>query len=75
MGVPTRNPDQEMMETSIPDESLRAALHFLAAAIENADEERSDGWCLLDIERRFLRSWENLIDVCASLVFRPGRTA
>ena len=22
--------------------------HFLAAAIENADEERSDAWCLRD---------------------------
>ena len=32
-----------MVETSIPDEALRrAALTFLAAAIENADEERSD---------------------------------
>ncbi len=35
------------MEVSIPDEPTRlAALHFVASAIENADEERSDAWCL-----------------------------
>ncbi|MCA1650527.1 MAG: DUF262 domain-containing protein, partial [Acidobacteria bacterium] len=40
---------RQMMEASIPDEPLRrAALQFLAAAIENADEERNDGWCLRD---------------------------
>ena len=38
---------RQMMEVSIPDEPVRrAALHFLAAAIENADEERSGAWCL-----------------------------
>jgi hypothetical protein len=43
-----------MMEASIPDEPTRlAALHFLAAAIENADEERSDAWCLRETVRDF----------------------
>jgi hypothetical protein len=38
---------RRMMELSIPDEPMRhAALGFLAAAIENADEERSDAWYL-----------------------------
>ena len=38
-----------MMEISIPDGPMRGpALHFLAAAIENADEERSDAWYLRD---------------------------
>jgi len=38
-----------MMEISIPDGPMRLpALHFLAAAIENADEERSGAWCLRD---------------------------
>ena len=41
---------RQMMELSVPDESMRrAAMHFLAAAIENADEERSDAWCLREI--------------------------
>ena len=36
-----------MRTSSIPDEpTRRTALHFLAAAIENADEERSDSWYL-----------------------------
>jgi hypothetical protein len=36
---------RQMMELSIPDEPMRhATLSFLAAAIENADEERSDAW-------------------------------
>jgi hypothetical protein len=40
---------RQMMEVSIPDEEMRrGALLFLAAAIENADEERSDAWCLRD---------------------------
>jgi hypothetical protein len=40
---------RQMMEVAIPDEPMRrAALHFLAAAIENADEERSDAWYLRD---------------------------
>src|SRR5688572_22175448 len=40
---------RQMMEISIPDGPMRGpALHFLAAAIENADEERSDAWCLRD---------------------------
>jgi hypothetical protein len=40
---------RQMMEVSIPDEPIRrAALDFLAAAIENADEERSGAWCLRD---------------------------
>jgi hypothetical protein len=40
---------RQMMEISIPDDPIRrSALRFLAAAIENADEERSDAWCLRD---------------------------
>lgn len=36
---------RQMMELTVPDEAMRvAALSFLAAAIENADEERSDAW-------------------------------
>jgi len=43
---------RQMMEASVPDEPMRrAALHFLAAAIENADEERSSAWCLRDTGR------------------------
>jgi hypothetical protein len=43
---------RQMMEVSIPDEGMRrGALHFLAAAIENADEERSDAWCLRDTDK------------------------
>jgi len=35
------------METSLPDATVRRdALLFLAAAVANADEERSDAWCL-----------------------------
>lgn len=38
---------RQMMELSVPDDAMRlAALSFLAAAIENADEERSDAWYL-----------------------------
>jgi restriction system protein len=45
---------RQMMEASIPDEPTRlAALHFLAAAIENADEERSDAGCLRETVRDF----------------------
>ena len=40
---------RQMMERSIPNEPMRrAAIDFLAAAIENADEERSDAWYLRD---------------------------
>jgi hypothetical protein len=40
---------RQMMENSIPDDPMRrTALQFLAAAIENADEERGDAWCLRD---------------------------
>jgi Mrr N-terminal domain/Protein of unknown function DUF262 len=40
---------RQLMEASIPDEPMRrAALAFLAAAIENADEERGDAWFLRD---------------------------
>ena len=40
------------MELSIPNEAIRrAALHFLASAIENADEERSDAWCVRETEQ------------------------
>jgi hypothetical protein len=43
---------REMIELSIPDEpARRGALSFLAAAIENADEERSDAWYLRDTGR------------------------
>jgi hypothetical protein len=35
------------MELSIPNETTRlAALHFLALAIDNADEERGNAWYL-----------------------------
>ncbi len=38
---------RQMMELSIPDELMRReSISFLAAAIENADEERSDAWYL-----------------------------
>ena len=37
------------MERAIPDEETRrSALEFLADAIVNADEERSDGWYLAE---------------------------
>src|SRR5207248_2573806 len=38
---------REKLERAVPsDETRRAGLALLAAAIENADEERPDGWCL-----------------------------
>ena len=41
-----------MMERSIPNEALRrAALDFLASAIEAADEERSGSWRVSETER------------------------
>jgi Mrr N-terminal domain len=43
---------QQMLTRSIPDEPMRrAALDFLAGAIENADEERSDAWYLRETGR------------------------
>ena len=43
----SRNGSAQMMELSIPNEATRrAALRFLALAIENADEERGNAWCL-----------------------------
>jgi hypothetical protein len=50
-------PDVELrvrskVERAIADESARVdALRFLAYAIENADEERSDAWCLRETKR------------------------
>jgi hypothetical protein len=42
---------RETMEVSIPDETMRrAALDFLALAIDTADEERS-AWCVRETER------------------------
>ncbi len=41
----------EVMERSIPNQAVRrAALDFLALAVDNADEERSNGWCVRDTE-------------------------
>jgi hypothetical protein len=43
---------RETMELSIPNEAIRrAALHFLALAIDNADEERGNAWCVRETER------------------------
>jgi hypothetical protein len=40
------------IERAIPDENTRlAVLRFFAYAIENADEERSDAWCLRETSR------------------------
>ena len=40
------------MELSIPNEAIRrAALDFLALAIESADEERSNAWCVRETEQ------------------------
>jgi len=42
---------RETMELSIPNEAIRrAALRFLALAIDNADEERGDAWCVRETE-------------------------
>ena len=42
---------RETMELSIPNEAIRrAALHFLALAIENADEERGNAWYVRETE-------------------------
>ncbi len=50
MGVEERV--RETMELAIPNEALRsAALHFLALAIDNADEERGDAWCVRETEQ------------------------
>ena len=43
---------RETMEQSIPNETIRrAALDFLALAIDNADEERGNAWCLRETEQ------------------------
>jgi len=43
---------RETLELSIPTEAIRReALHFLAVAIENADEERSNAWYVRETER------------------------
>ena len=40
------------IELSIPNEAIRrAALDFLASAIEAADEERNNAWCVSETER------------------------
>src|SRR2546422_9543572 len=42
---------RETLEMSIPHEATRrAALHFLASAIENADEERGDAWYIRETD-------------------------
>ena len=42
---------RETMELSIPNEAIRReALHFLALAIENADEERGNAWYVRETE-------------------------
>jgi Mrr N-terminal domain/Protein of unknown function DUF262 len=42
---------RETLELSIPNEAIRReALHFLAFAIENADEERGDAWYVRETE-------------------------
>ena len=44
---------RETMELSIPNEAMRrAALDFLALAIDTADEERGNAWCVREICRR-----------------------
>ena len=43
---------RDKIERAIPDENTRlSVLRFLAYAIENADEERSDAWCLRETSR------------------------
>jgi hypothetical protein len=43
---------RETLELSIPNEAVRrAALHFLALGIENADEERGNAWYVRETER------------------------
>jgi hypothetical protein len=43
---------RETMELSIPNEAMRrAALDFLALAIDTADEERGNAWCARETER------------------------
>ncbi len=43
---------RETLEVSIPNEAIRrAALRFLAFAIENADEERGDAWYVRETEQ------------------------
>jgi hypothetical protein len=57
------------VERAIPDEPTRfAALRFLAHAIENADEERSDAWSLQEA-RRGLTLFAGRLQV---LKLRPG---
>ncbi len=42
---------RETLERSIPNEAFRRdALRFLALAIENADEERTNAWCVRETE-------------------------
>jgi hypothetical protein len=43
---------RETMEQSIPNEAIRrAALHFLAFVIDNADEERGNAWFVRETEQ------------------------
>jgi hypothetical protein len=43
---------RETIELSVPNEEIRrAALQFLASAIESADEERGNGWCIRETEQ------------------------
>jgi hypothetical protein len=43
---------RETIELSIPNEDLRRkALQFFASAIESADEERDNGWCVRETEQ------------------------
>ena len=61
---------QGKIEAAVPDgEARRSALEFLAYAIENADDERSDGWCLKET-RRGLSLQTGRLQACR---IRPNR--
>ena len=61
---------QDKIEAAIPDaEARRATLEFLAYAIENTDDERSDGWCLKE-KRRSLSLHTGRLQACR---IRPSR--
>ncbi len=57
LATPAAQPDAQIrikgkIARAIPDdEARRSALEFFAYAIENADDERSDGWCLKETRR------------------------
>ena len=61
---------QGKIEVALPDGEARcSALEFLAYAIENADDERSDGWCLKET-RRGLSLHTGRLQACR---IRPNR--